>query len=133
MEDLKTLTHLADEVHSLEEAQRKLETTLKDKKNQLTAMCLELDVKSATSTMGKSYQVSVTRKYDYKAPCYSYLGDKGLLSYFTAEPKVTKTKLEAALKEGLLSHADMAAIEPFIITTEEYTLRGVVTKEAALV
>jgi hypothetical protein len=97
---------------------------------EITELMLQYDIKEAYGESGLGYRVQAgPTRYEFGKMAYAYLGDKELLGHFQPDPKITKTKLDALLKEGTITYSDMAEIDKFMTTDQSpYTLRKVVDK-----
>ncbi len=128
------LTELIDQRQRLLAEIDEREQALKVLDHDIMFNLLESGEKQAFGTDKTGVALTSTTRYEYSQPVYRYLDSKGLLPNFAVEPKVTKGKLDALLKEGVLSYADMAEIEKHTIVEQSpYALRRVVPKEARII
>lgn len=124
-----TVTELIDRRYELEREKEALEREIADLTHDIAARLLQAGEKQAFGSQGIGYALTSTTRYDFGKAAYRYLEDKGLLGHFVAPPKITKGKLDALLKEEVLSYADMAAMEPFITVEQSpYSLRKIAEK-----
>lgn len=127
------LSFLIDKHYQLVCDKEALEREIKDVAHEITCKLLESGQQQSYGNQGIGYALTSTTRYDFGKAAYRYLEDKGLLSHFVPEPKITKAKLEALQKEGVLTYADLAAIETYTVVEQSpYALRKVVQKEAVL-
>jgi hypothetical protein len=99
----------------------------------IAAMLLEAGEKQAYGSDGLGFQLFTTTRYEFGKAAYIFMEQKGLLDRFIGEPKITKTKIDALMKDGELTYADMAEIEKWMdIQQSPYSLKKVVDKKAVV-
>lgn len=128
------LTELIDQRQKLLAEIDEREQALKALDHDIMSKLLESGEKQAFGTDKTGVGLTCKTDYKYGKQVYSYLKDRGLAEHFTPEPKVTKGKLDALLKDGLLNYKDMAVIEKWTTVEQSpYALRRVVPKEARVI
>jgi len=99
-------------------------------------MCGLLDSgeKQAFGSEGLGVALFSTTRYSFGKMADAYLSDKGILEHFRPEPKITKTKLDELLKEGVIDYNDLAEIDKWKTTEQSpYSLKKVVDKKKAVI
>jgi hypothetical protein len=126
-----TITELIDKRYAKLQEQEAIGREIAELDGEILTLLLEAGEKQAFGSQGIGYSITSTTRYDFGAAAYTYLDSKGLLGHFIPAPKITKTKIDALIKDGELSYGDMAEIEKWMTVEQSpYALRKVVSKEA---
>jgi len=110
---MELLSRLADDIVQYEEAITTLAETIADKKHELLVKMLESEIPAVAGTLGQVFKTGYASRYDFSDGAIKWAEAKGLTKYFETPPqvKITKTKMDALLKKGLIDHADYAWLE----------------------
>lgn len=83
----------------------------------------------ALGTQGKGYQLVSSLKAEYKPEAVQYAEKARLVHLFTPPPKITRSKVLAALKADQITQTQYSALEAFAGPTfTEHTLKTFVEK-----
>lgn len=100
-----------------------------DLSHEIACKLLHAGEKQAFGSSGLGFALFSTTRYEFRPQIYRYMEQKGLIEHFVPPPKITKTKLDNLLKEGVLTYEDMAAIKDWILPDESpYSLKKVAAK-----
>lgn len=126
-----TITELIDTRYEKIQAKEAIEREIAELDGEILTLLLQAGEKQAFGSQGIGYSITSTTRYDFGAAAITYLESKGLIDHFIPAPKITKTKIDALIKDGDLSYADMAEIEKWMTVEQSpYALRKVVDKKA---
>lgn len=126
-----TVTELIDARYGKVQLKEAIEREIAELDHEILTLLLTAGQKQAYGSEGIGYSITSTTRYDFGAGALTYLESKGLLGHFVPAPKITKTKIDALIKDGDLSYADMAELEKWMTVEQSpYALRKVVSKEA---
>lgn len=128
------LTQLLDQRKALQGDVDRTQLAIKELDKEILALMYASELKSAVGSDGTGVKLHSSAKYEYQRPAYEYLNAKGLIDYFTPEPKITQTKLNELKEKELLTFEDLAVIEKHTIKEESpYTLAKYTPKEARII
>ena len=129
-----SISELIDKRYALLQSIEELQRQDAELSSEIMHRLLEAGAKQAFGEQGIGYAITSTTRYEFGKAAYRYLEDKGLTHHFVAPPKITKSKIEALIKEGELTYSDMAAIEKNIVIDQSpYSLRKIAEKTKAVV
>ncbi len=122
---------LIDRRYEVEREIVKLKKEQDELNNAIAAILLEHNLKDLEGSGGVGYSLMTTTKYDFNIGAYKIIEDLNLTEHFVAKPKITKSKLDALVKDEIISRVDAAPIYDTWMTVEQspYTLRKKVYKE----
>ena len=102
-----SLTEMIDRRQQLVDLRNQIDGVLAELGGEIQIALMEQGMKTALGSNGCGIKLNAGRAaYEFEEAVYTHFKSRGLLHHFQSEPKVTKSKVETLLKQGVITQED---------------------------